>query len=138
MLEELRATRVEFLRCRMTSVLAASSRLKDVSFVDCKLDDANLRMTEWERCEIDSCDLHGADLYAAKLGGAPITGSDLRETELSKADLRGCRLHGSRLEGLKGGDSLRGVVLGSDQLVPAAEALFVALGVVIEDDDDER
>jgi uncharacterized protein YjbI with pentapeptide repeats len=132
-LEELRATRVTFLRCRMTGLVVASARFRDVTFEDCKLDGANLRMTTWERCRIESCDLHEADVYGAKFGGTPIEGCDLREVELAKADLTGCRLHGSRLEGIRSAQQLRGVVLASDQLVPAAEAVLAALGIVIED-----
>jgi uncharacterized protein YjbI with pentapeptide repeats len=133
-LEEARLTRVELVRCRMGGVLAATARFRDVAFRDCLLRDANLRMTQWERSEVDGCDLRETDLYAAKLGGTPLTGCDLRDVELSKADLGGCRLHGSRLEGIKGGASLRGVVLAGDQLVPAALALFIDLGIVLEDD----
>jgi uncharacterized protein YjbI with pentapeptide repeats len=132
-LEELRATRVTFVRCRLTGLVAASARFRDVTFEDCKLDDANLRMTTWERSRMESCDLHGADLYAAKLGGMPIEGCDLRDVELGKADLTGTRLHGSRLDGIRSADRLRGTILGSDQLVPAAEAVFAALGIVVED-----
>jgi hypothetical protein len=55
--------------------------------------------------------------------------------ELSKADLTGSRLHGARLDGIKGGAALRGVVLAGDQLVPAALALFVELGITVDDGD---
>lgn len=135
-LDDLRATRVAFVRCRMTGVVLASARLRDVTFEDCRLDDANLRMTTWERSRLSGCDLRGADLYAAKLGAAALTDCDLRGVELSKADLTGCRLHGARLEDVRGGASLRGVVLAGDQLVPAALALFADLGIVIDDEDD--
>jgi uncharacterized protein YjbI with pentapeptide repeats len=136
-LADLRATRVTFTRCRMTGLVVPSARFRDVTFEDCKLDAANLRMTTWERCRITACDLHEADVYGANFGGTPIEGCDLREVELSKADLTGCHLHGSRLDGIRSALQLRGVVLASDQLVPAAEAVLAALGIRIEDGEAE-
>jgi hypothetical protein len=62
---------------------------------------------------------------------------DLSRAELSKATLTGGRLHGSRLDDLRGGDGLRGVRIGSEQVIPVAHTVFSAFGIVVEDDDDD-
>lgn len=133
-LAELHATRVELTRCRMSSVDAAGAQLRDVAFFDCKLDAANLRMTNWERCELVDCDLTEADLASAHMDGIHLFGCDLSWAELSKASLAGARLHGSRLEGAKGVENLRGAVIGSDQMVPVALSLLTAIGITVDDD----
>ena len=47
-LENCRFERVEFRRCRMSGVQAHGSRFADVALLDCKADEGNFRMTEWE------------------------------------------------------------------------------------------
>ncbi|HUS62072.1 MAG TPA: pentapeptide repeat-containing protein [Acidimicrobiales bacterium] len=133
-LAELNATRVELTRCRMSSVDVAGAHLRDVAFFDCKLDGANLRMTTWERCELVDCDLSEADLASARLDGTRVFGCDLSSAQLSKASLAGARLHGSRLESVKSVESLKGAVIGSDQMVPVALALLAAVGITVEDE----
>jgi hypothetical protein len=52
-LDDCSCTRVEFRRCRLTGIQAGGGRFRDVAFVDCTLDDANFRMTQWERAEFE-------------------------------------------------------------------------------------
>lgn len=52
-LEEASLVRVEFRRCRMSWLLGAGLRAKDVHITDAKLDQANLRMTHWERWSME-------------------------------------------------------------------------------------
>jgi uncharacterized protein YjbI with pentapeptide repeats len=61
-------------------------------------------------------------------------GCDLSGVDLSKCDLAGASLQGSTLERITGAEALRGVTLGSDQIVPAALALFGALGIRVNDE----
>jgi uncharacterized protein YjbI with pentapeptide repeats len=137
--EDATLTRVEFRTCRMSGLQAPGVRGQDVGFFDCRLDGANLRMSTWERAEWERCDLHDGDLYAASAPDARLIACDLRCAEISKANLAGTRLSASNIEGIRGGESLRGVVLSSDQLIPAALAVFSALGIVVDDDGpDER
>jgi uncharacterized protein YjbI with pentapeptide repeats len=126
--------RVEFRHCRLSGLQAQSSQFKDVGFIDCKIDGGNFRMTTWERGELLDSHLVESDFYGARLPASRIRGCDLTNTELSKCDLTGSYLHGSRLDGIRGGDSLRGVTIGHDQIIPAALALFGAIGVSVDDD----
>ncbi|MDQ1467233.1 MAG: hypothetical protein QOH10_1648, partial [Actinomycetota bacterium] len=62
------------------------------------------------------------------------SGCDLSRAVFTKAAMVGTRLAGSTLDGLKGASALRGVVVGSDQVLPLALGLFGDLGIVINDD----
>jgi hypothetical protein len=66
--------------------------------------------------------------------GSRVHGCDLTNVDLSKCDLSGSRLQGSRLDGIRGGEGLRGVTVGSDQLIPTALAVFGALGISVDDE----
>jgi uncharacterized protein YjbI with pentapeptide repeats len=126
--------RVEFRGCRLSGVQAQHSLFKDVAFFDCKMDGANLKMTEWEAAELQNCALVDADFYEASLPGCRLEGCDLSGVQLSKADLTGVSLRGSVLERIQGAESLRGVTIGSDQVIPTALVVFGALNIVVDDD----
>jgi uncharacterized protein YjbI with pentapeptide repeats len=134
-LEDCEFERVEFQHCRLSGVQAQGSRFVDVAMLDCKIDGGNFRMTVWERGELRDSNFADSDFYAARLPASRVHGCDLSNVEFSKCDLSGSRLHGSHLEGIRGGDSLRGVTIGSDQIIPAALALFAAVGISVDNDD---
>jgi uncharacterized protein YjbI with pentapeptide repeats len=134
-LEDCRFERVEFRRCRMSGVQGHGSRFTDVAMLDCQVDGANFRMSVWERGELRDSHFVDSDFYAASLPGSRVHGCDLTNVDFSKCDLSGSRLQGSRLEGIRGGDALLGVSIGSDQLIPTALAVFGALGISVDDDE---
>jgi uncharacterized protein YjbI with pentapeptide repeats len=133
--EECTFTRVEFQGCRFSG-LQAQSLFKDVGFFDCKIDGANLRMSDWQSAEFQNCDLSDSDFYGAKLPGTRFDRCDLSGLQLAKADLNGARLQGSTIQGIKGGDGLRGVSIGSDQVLAVALAVFGDLGISVDDEPD--
>jgi Pentapeptide repeats (9 copies)/Pentapeptide repeats (8 copies) len=133
-LEDCRFERVELRRCRMSGVQAHGSRFSDVALIDCKADEANFRMTEWEHGELRDSHLVDADFYGARMPRSRVHGCDLTNVDLSKCDLSGSRLHGSRLDRIRGGEGLRGVTVGSDQLIPTALAVFGSLGISVDDE----
>ena len=59
---------------------------------------------------------------------------DLSGVELSKANLAGSHLFGSKLDGIYGGESLRDVRIGTDQIISAALAVFADLGIALWDE----
>ena len=132
--EDCQLERVEFRRCRISGIQAPRTRFTDVAFIDCKADAASFRMTTWERAEFRDCNLADADFYGAKLPGSRFEGCDLVKTDLSKADLAGSRFQRSNLTDVRGGESLRGVSISSDQMLPAALAVFASMKIRIEDD----
>jgi uncharacterized protein YjbI with pentapeptide repeats len=133
-LDDCSIRRVEFHDCRLSGLQAQHSSFKDVAFFDCKVDGANFRMTKWESAEFRNCSLVEADFYEASLPGSRFQSCDLTGVQLSKADLTGTRLHGSTLERIQGADNLRGVIIGSDQVIPAALAVFGTLKIVVDDE----
>ncbi len=132
-LEDATLTRVSFQTCRMSGFQVPGAHGRDVTFADCRLDGTNLRMSHWERTTFERCDLRDADLYAAEAKAARFIGCDLRTALVSKANLSGANLAGSNLEGIRGGESLRGVVITPEQLIPAALAVFSGLNITIDD-----
>jgi len=132
-LEDSSFRRVEFHGCRLSGVQAQHSSFEDVAFFDCKMDGANFKMTEWEVAELQNCDLVDADFYGASLPGCRLEGCDLSGVQLAKADLTGVSLRGSVLERIEGAESLRGVTIGSDQVIPTALVVFGALNIVVDD-----
>ena len=131
--EDCTVTRVEFHGCRLSGLQATGTTFIDVGMFDCKIVDANFRMTNWKRAEFEHCDLATADFYSAVLPDTSFERCDLTGVQLAKADLRGSRLNGSKLEGLQGADGLQGVTIGSDQIIPAALAVFAAMNIRIND-----
>ncbi|WP_433872160.1 pentapeptide repeat-containing protein [Saccharopolyspora sp. CA-218241] len=125
--------RVEFRDCRMSGVVLAGAKLTDVLFSGCKLDLANLRMVEGRRVEFTDCALLEADFHEARLSGGRIEDSELGGADFTGGSLPGLRLHGSGLRGLVGAEALRGAVIGPDQVLDVATALFDAAGIAVAD-----
>jgi uncharacterized protein YjbI with pentapeptide repeats len=136
-LADLAATRVEFRRCRMSGLIASGGHFRDVRFIQCRLDEANFRMTVWKRAAFWDCVLRGADFSSAELVAAQLEDCDLTEVEFSNAQLAGARLHGSVLDGLRGAAGLRGIVIGTDQVLPLALSVFAGLRIRVDDDPDD-
>jgi uncharacterized protein YjbI with pentapeptide repeats len=134
-LDECSLTRVELRHCRLSGLQGQANRYVDVGFVGCRIDGANFRMSRWDRAEFDGCDLTETDFGAAELKGARFLACDLTAVDLSKADLDGASLQRSTIERLRGAGVLRNVTLSSEQLVPAALALFGALRITLSDDE---
>ena len=127
-------TRVEFRRCRMSGLVASTLKARHVRFTECRADGATFRMTSWDSAEFLHVDLRDADFHAATLTGVRLLGCDLTGADLSQATMAGTALHGSTVENVRGADALRGVVIGSDQVVPMAFPVFAAMGIVVDDD----
>ena len=83
--------------------------------------------------DLRDLDLSGLDFKGATLAASNLFGSDLSHADLSKADLTGARMQRSDLTDLRGGDSLRGVTISSDQVIPAALAVFASMKIRIDD-----
>src|SRR5690242_888134 len=111
----------------MSAVQLAAARLRDVRFVECRLDEANFRMATGEGVQFDDSQLAAADFYEAKIKGIRFFDCDLTSAEFSRSELVGAMLHGSTLEGLRGASYLRGATIDSAQIVPFALRLLGAM-----------
>ncbi|HEX4126117.1 MAG TPA: pentapeptide repeat-containing protein [Acidimicrobiales bacterium] len=135
-LEEASLSRVEFVGCRMSGAQIAQSRMEDVTFTECKLDDANFRMCAADRILFDHVNLRGAEFSAAHLVGASFFDCDATGAEFSQVVMPGARFHGSSLADIKGGQSIRDIVIDSAQVLPLALRVFADLGIRIADERD--
>jgi len=125
--------RVAFRRCRLSALVAGELVASDLSLVDCKADEAWFRMARIERAEVSRCDLTGSDWYRAQVSKAHMMGCRLEGAQFSLAKLDDVALHGSSLAGVLGGDGLRNVVVGPEQVLDLALVVLPSLGVRIED-----
>jgi len=114
----------------------SDTKLHHVSFRDCKLDDANFRFASGSTSCSTAARSSKPTSPKRSFTSSALTGCDLRRAVFEKASLAGTRLSGSTLDGLRGAGSLRGVVVGTDQVLPLALGVFGDLGIVISDGDE--
>ena len=127
--------RVEFRNCRMAGLMISDAKLRDVRFTECKIDDANFRFVTANRVVLDGCSLVDTDFTQATFTASAFWGCDLRTATFTKATMAGTRFGTSTLDGVRGASALRGVVVGTDQVLPLALGLFGDLGIVIRDEE---
>jgi len=133
-LVDARWERVVLRRCRLSGLVAAELHATDVLVQDCKADQAWLRSSVLDRCELVDSDLHDTDLHSARVTRTAFRRCDLTGLDVTESHFEQVSLHGSTVDRLKGADSLRGCTIGSDQLVPLALPIFGARGITVDDD----
>jgi uncharacterized protein YjbI with pentapeptide repeats len=126
--------RVQFRMCRLSGVQLACARAKDVLVTDSKGDGINLRMAKVERSGFVDCELSELDAGAATLSNIDFVRCNLTKASFHRAKLSRIALHGSRVEAMQGLETVRGLVIGSDQLLAMAATAFAALGITVDDD----
>jgi uncharacterized protein YjbI with pentapeptide repeats len=127
--------RVAFVNCRMAGLVISDSKLRHVRFESCKLDGANFRFVNANHVVADDCSLVEADFTNAVFTKSAFSRCDLRAGVFTKASVAGTRFAGSNVEALQGASSLRGAIVGTDQVLPVALGVFGDLGIVISDED---
>ncbi|MEO6120941.1 MAG: pentapeptide repeat-containing protein [Acidimicrobiales bacterium] len=127
-------SRVELRDCRLSGLNLGGAQLTDVRLVGCRMDGASLRMASGQHLCFEDCGMAGSDFTGATFARARLFDCDLTGAVFSQARLDGARLHGSTLEAIIGGGALRGVVIGSGQLLSMAMLALAAMGVRIDDD----
>ncbi len=126
-------TRVELRGVRLTGGELAEALLRDVTFVDCRVDLTGLRSARLERVRFDGCRLEELDLYGSKLVDVRFERCELREATFSGARLERCAISRCDLSGLRGAESLAGVRMTWDDVLANAPVFALALGVEIAD-----
>jgi uncharacterized protein YjbI with pentapeptide repeats len=125
--------RVELRRCRLTGIELAESKLRDVTFDECRIDLAGLRHARLERVVFRDCRMSECDLYGASLTDVLFERCELREATFSPASLERVELRGCDLAGLRGADALRGARMPWHDVIENA-ALFAGMaGIEIVD-----
>ncbi len=109
--------RTTIKRSRMSTLVAPDLTATDVVVEDVKADGAWLRMATLLRCDFHDCDLSAADLYSSKVTDSRILRCNLDGAELTSMKCERVAVHGSTFTDVHGAAGLRGVVIGSDQIV---------------------
>ena len=97
-------TRVRLDQVRLTGASLASAEIRDVTFVDCRIDLAAFRFAKLERVRFDNCRMDEVDFYGASLTSVVFTGCSLVSATWSAAtltcsEIRGCDLAGAKNTG---------------------------------------
>jgi uncharacterized protein YjbI with pentapeptide repeats len=125
--------RVELSRCRLTGVELAESELSDVTFTDCRLDLAGLRLAQLERVVFRNCRMGECDLYEASLTDVLFDRCELREATVTGARLKRVELRSCQLQGLRGVEALRGARMPWNDVLENAPLFATALGLEISE-----
>lgn len=121
--------RVELRRCRLTGVELAEAVLTDVTFTECRLDLAGLRLTRLERVVFRDCRLAECELYEAGLEDVLFERCELRGAVLDGVKVERVELRGCDLAGVSGVGSLRGARIAWDDVVQNAPVFATGLGL---------
>jgi len=125
--------RSQFKRAQMTGLQLAEGNIKDVSFTNCRINLSNFRNANFERCIFKDCDLTEADFAMAKLDFVEFDGCNLDQTEFSNSRCKEVKFIDTTLTTVKGGASLRGCTVSSQNLIELSPQLAQAAGITVED-----
>lgn len=132
-LTEARLTRVRLEGCRAEGLDLGMAKAVDLVAVGSKLTEASVRMAELELWRLDDCDLRRSEWQRAVLASGVVDGCDLDHADLSGARLTDVRVMRTRLDDVVGARALAGATVDSAQLVPLALAVFADLGIRLDD-----
>jgi uncharacterized protein YjbI with pentapeptide repeats len=130
--------RVRLVDCRATSTELGGATWRMVTAGDCRFDDANFRTAHLEQSTVEGSNCARADFGAAHLDRVRLVDCDLTGADFSNARCTELDLRGARLEGLQGIGSLRGAIIGPEQLYGLAPGLSTAVGISVREPDDDE
>jgi len=126
--------RAECISARMSGVQIYESTLKDVRFVDCKLDLSNFRYSKFERVEFRDCVLIEADFTNTEFVDAVFTNCELAQADFSNAKVKKLDLSLSNILDINGISGLKNATISQTQLIGLAPRLANELGLVVKQD----
>lgn len=129
---------VSFLRvtldsCRLTGSELGEAVLTDVTFRECRIELAGLRMAKLSRVVFRGCRMAECDFYAASLTDVLFEQCELREATFSQARLERVEFRGCDLSGLRGVEALRDARMPWNDVLENAPLFASALGIQIID-----
>jgi uncharacterized protein YjbI with pentapeptide repeats len=117
----------------MTGWDVSRGAIKDVHFLNCKIDIANFRFAKMQRVRFEDCVLVGADFAAAHLTDVSFERCILERTDFSQSHLKQVDFRTSDMRGLSGWQYLKGAIIDNTQLLEAAPYLAQEIGIIVED-----
>jgi uncharacterized protein YjbI with pentapeptide repeats len=122
----------------VTSIELGGATWRMVQAAHCRFDDANFRSAQVEQSRVQASNCARADFGGARLDRVQLTDCDLTAADFSNARCTDLDLRGARLEQLKGIGSLRGAIIGPEQLYGLAPGLATAVGIAVRQPEDDR
>lgn len=118
---------------RLSGIDWYDSILKDVEFVNCKLDLANFRATKFKNVIFKDCVLVAADMQGAVLTNVTFDSCDINDIDVNSCTMKNVDLRSSTFSNIKGISGLTGATLNRSQLIMLAPIFANELGINIED-----
>ncbi len=119
---------------RCSGLQIQASTLKDITFLDCKLNLSNFRFSKLTNVHFKDCMLDEADFYTAELNNVYFQNCTLDKAEFSSAKLKKADFRTSEITNVLGVRSLAGAIIDSMQLVSLAPVLANELNIVVLDE----
>jgi uncharacterized protein YjbI with pentapeptide repeats len=122
---------VSLRTARIGSAELYESTWRGVDVVGCKLGYVNLRGTRLEDVRFTDCIIDELDLVQARATRVAFAGTRVRRIDVQGSTLRDVDLRGAQVEELSGLAGLSGVTISPDQLADLAPALAAHLGITV-------
>lgn len=125
--------RVEFRGTRLRGVAFASGQYDDGLLLDCRTDDLAWRFSRLRNVTFRNCDLANADFYAATFEHVTFGSCNLRNARFHAATVKCLRITDCDLRGVSGALDLKGAVLDLADLPSLAPSLAGEAGIELVD-----
>ncbi len=117
----------------MSGVILTRCRFSDVTVTNCRLDQADFRMSVARFVTFDDVDLSGGEFSDTVLENVGFLDCNLAGSEFSRSRTAGVRFHGSDLLDLKGGQYLGGSTIEMSQAFSLGLGVLSALDITVDD-----
>jgi uncharacterized protein YjbI with pentapeptide repeats len=124
--------RMSLTRARLSGIVCAETELKDVTFIDAKIDLANFRFASLRRVHFLRCYLAEADFATAKLVDVSFADCDLTNAGFSGANMTRVDFRGSALLAIKGIGGLKGAEISTQQAIGLLPEFAAELGIIYD------
>ena len=125
--------RTKITNSRMSGVVWYDAILKDIEFVNCKIDLVNFRATKFKNVVFKDCVLTGSDWQGTILTNVVFDSCNLDDADVNKCTMNNVDLRSSTFTSLKGLSGLAGATMSRQQLIMLAPIFADELGIKIED-----
>jgi uncharacterized protein YjbI with pentapeptide repeats len=123
--------RTSFRGCRLVGTVFSGGELEDVRFESAVLRYADFRLSRLGRVVFGECELADVDFYDASLTDVDLAGSRLVEVSFDRATCERVDLRAVAELGLTNAAHLRGCLITTAQAIEQAEAIALAVGIVL-------
>ena len=120
----LKATRVEFLNCRLTGFRAVEAECRDLLISQGDAGYSQFRFGRFKTSELNACNFGDSDFHGSDLRGALLKGCEFKNADMTGARLEGTDFRGSGVDGLLAtATDLKGAIVDPAQAMIFAELM---------------